>query len=58
MQNVTNDFSEAIKEANEIFNIVGRILPVTNDEMTICAELENGMVVEEKDKIPEIVLTK
>ncbi len=58
MQNVTNDFSEAIKEANEIFNIVGRILPVTNDEMTICAELENGMVVEEKDKIPEIVFDK
>lgn len=33
-------------------------MPVTLDEVKICAELENGMVVEEKDKIPEIVFDK
>ncbi len=30
--------------------MTGRVLPVTLDEFKICAELENGMVVEEKDK--------
>ena len=40
----------AIEKSNEIFNIVGKVLPVTSEEIKICAELENGYVVEEKDK--------
>lgn len=38
--------------------MTGRVLPVTFDEINICAELENGMVVEEKEKIPEVVFDK
>lgn len=49
---------EAIERSNSVFNIIGNVLPVTSEEMTICAELENGYVVEEKDKIPEIVSEK
>ena len=33
-------------------------MPVTNDEITICAELEDGTVVKEKDKIPEVAYEK
>ena len=29
-------------KSNEVLNIVGKVLPVTLDEMNICAELENG----------------
>ena len=39
-------------------NIVGKVLPVTLDKMNIAAELENGYVVAEKSKIPEIVYDK
>ena len=38
--------------------MVGRVLPVTMDEMKICAELANGYIVEEKDRIPEVVYDK
>lgn len=58
MQNITGDFTESVKKSNEIVNMVGRVLPVTLDEMTICAELANGYVVKEKDRIPEVVFDK
>ena len=48
----------SIEKSNSVFNITGNVVPVTAQEMTICAELENGYVVEEKEKIPEVVNDK
>ena len=48
----------SIERSNSVFNITGNVVPVTAQEMTICAELENGYVVEEKDRIPEVVNDK
>lgn len=48
----------SIEKSNSVFNITGNVIPVTAQEMTICAELENGYIVEEKDKIPEVVNDK
>lgn len=50
--------AEATEKSNEIYNIKGKVLAVTQQEMKICAELENGYVVEEKDRIPELVSEK
>lgn len=58
IEDLSKDFTEAIANSNEIFNIIGKVLPITNDEMRICAELENGMLVEEKDKIKKITYDK
>jgi len=58
MKNVSEDFVKSIESTNKIFNITGKVLPVTLDEITICAELANGMVVEQKEKIPEVVYDK
>lgn len=58
MQNITGEFTESIKRTNEVISMTGRVLPVTMDEMKICAELANGYVVEEKDRIPEVVYDK
>lgn len=52
---VYGEFGKSIAKINNIVSMVGKVLPVTLDEMKICAELENGMVVEDKDKIAEIV---
>ncbi len=52
------NFSEAVEKSRNVLNIVGRVLPVTLDEMKICAELDDGTVIEEKDKIPEMVYDK
>ena len=55
MKNVFMDFSKSVKESSEVLNITGKVLPVTMEEMKICAELEDGTVVEDRSKIPEIV---
>lgn len=58
MQNIYQDFSKSVKQSSEILNITGRVMPVTMEEMTICAELEDGTVVENREEIPEIVNKK
>jgi len=55
---IYGEFARSIEKANNIFSMVGRVLPVTLDEMKICAELENGMVIEDKSKISEVVSDK
>ena len=50
--------SVGLKKSTEILNITGQVLPATLDDIKICAELEDGTVVEEKDKIPEMVYEK
>lgn len=58
MKDVNKDFTESIIKSNEVLNITGKIIPVTTDEMNITAELDNGYVVKEKSKIPEMVYEK
>lgn len=41
----------AIKEAERILNITGRVLPVTIDKTTLYAELENGDVIKGESNI-------
>lgn len=52
------NFSESVQKSNDILNIVGTVMPVTLDEMQICAELNDGTVVEEKENIPNVVYSK
>ena len=58
MKELFGDFSESIERASKVLNITGRVLPVTLDEMTICAELDDGTIIEEKDKIPQVAYDK
>ncbi len=58
MKELYGDLTESIEKTKNVLNITGRVLPVTLDEVKICAELENGMVIEEKEKIPEVVFDK
>ena len=51
MKRISGNLAESIKNSNDIFKIYGKVLPVTEEEMKICAELGNGYVVEEKSKI-------
>ena len=38
--------------------MTGKVLPVTLEEIKICAELDDGTVIESKDKIPEVINDK
>ena len=58
MRGISGDFSEAIVRSNEVLNIIGKVLPVTLDEMNIEAELDNGYVVKDKSKIAEVTYDK
>ncbi len=58
MKEINGNDTLSIEKSNSIFNIVGNVIPVSAEEMQICAELENGYVIEEKDKIPEVVSEK
>lgn len=58
MQDIYKDFAESVKQSQNIFNITGKVLPVTMEEIKICAELEDGTVIESKEKIPEVINEK
>lgn len=58
MQNVYKDFSKSVKESSEVLNMTGKVLPVTMEEMKICAELEDGTVIQNRSEIPDIVNQK
>ena len=58
MQEINGNFEDSIIKSNEVINMVGKVIPVTLDEMKIIAELANGYVVEEKSRIPEVVSEK
>jgi len=58
MENVYEDSGKSIEKSSEILNMVGKVIPVTLDEMNICAELQDGTIVEQKNKIAEIVSDK
>ena len=55
MNNVHKDFTKSIESSREVLNITGKVLPVTLAEIKICAELDDGTVIENRDKIPEYV---
>ena len=58
MQELYRDFTESVKQSQNIFNMTGKVLPVTMEEIKICAELEDGTVIESKEKIPEVINDK
>ena len=55
MNNIYKNFTKSIENSKEVLNITGKVLPVTLEEIKICAELDDGTVIENRDKIPEYV---
>ena len=58
MNEIYSNISEAILKSTAVLNITGKVIPVTLDEITICAELHDGTTIKQKDRIPEIVAEK
>lgn len=55
MNEIYSNISEAILKSTEVLNISGSVIPVTLDEITICAELADETTIKQKDRIPEVV---
>ena len=58
MENANQDLAKGIEKSNSVLSMVGKVLPATLDEMHICVELEDGTIIEEKEKIAEITTSK
>ena len=53
MSKITGNLSSAIKELGHVFNIKGRILPFTEDYVTLVAHMTDGTVIEGESEITE-----
>ncbi len=51
MSGITGNFDQAIKESSRVLNVVGRVLPATLGYVRLCAELDDGTIVEGESKI-------
>lgn len=58
MKEINGDLGEAIIKSNEVLGMIGKVIPVTLDEMKIVAELANGYIVEQKSRIQEMISEK
>ncbi len=45
MNGITESFDKAVARVGDVLAITGRVLPVTNDDIRLMAEFENGSVV-------------
>ena len=50
---VTGDFAEAVLKLGKFLQIDGEVLPFTEDEAVLCAEFEDGVIIEGESDIAE-----
>lgn len=58
MKNQYSDFSKSVEKSKDVLNITGRVLPVTQDEIEICAELTDGTIIRGRNEIPDVINEK
>ena len=58
MQNIHSDFAKSVEKAKEVLNMTGRVLPVTQEEIEICAELSDGTTIKGRNEIPDAINEK
>ena len=53
MANMTGNMSDGIEALGKILNLKGKILPLTEDNVTLCAKMTDGSIVEGEHNITE-----
>ncbi len=56
MDGVSSNFEEAVQKMSSVLAVTGKVLPVTLDDLTLHAVLQNGVEVEGESNIPEAVI--
>jgi len=54
MTDLCNGFEQAVKEISNVLAVTGRVLPVSLDNISLYAKLENGTVIKGESRIPGI----
>lgn len=52
MNDISNNFEEAIKKISDVLAVTGKVLPVTLKDITLYARLKNGIIVKGESNIP------
>jgi uncharacterized cofD-like protein len=58
MNEIHGSFEKAVEETSNVLKITGKVLPVTLDDITLIAELEDGSIIEGESKIPSLSIEK
>ncbi|WP_324825180.1 gluconeogenesis factor YvcK family protein [Sinanaerobacter sp. ZZT-01] len=58
LDGIYGNFETAVSKASEILRVRGCVLPVTTQNVTLCAELENGEIVYGESRIPAKVISE
>lgn len=58
MVGISDNFEDAISKISDIFALRGVVLPATNEDVHLVAELQDGTVIRGESKIPYQVLKK
>ena len=53
MTNITGDFATAIQSLSEVLKVRGRVLPVCNESLCLCAEYSDGSTALGESNIPQ-----
>lgn len=53
MDGISSNFEEAVQKMSSVLAVTGKVLPVTLDDVTLKAELKNGVIIEGESKIPD-----
>lgn len=53
---MAGSFEKGLEKAHDIFRISGRVIPVTCQEITLCARLTGGTIVRGESNIPKTVI--
>jgi uncharacterized cofD-like protein len=51
MDGISSSFEEAVRKMSDVLAVTGRVLPVTLENVTLCADLEDGCVISGESKI-------
>lgn len=58
MKKIAGNLTKAVSKSSDILNITGKVLPATLDRVNICVELEDGTVIDRKEKIKNEISNK
>lgn len=51
MNEISSSFEEAVKKMSDVLAVTGKVLPVTLDNVWLCAELQNGDIIRGESNI-------
>lgn len=53
MNGISSNFEEAIRKMSDVLAVQGRVYPVTLENVKLCAELHNGVIIKGESNIPK-----